>query len=44
MVVMPQDLDPFLELNNGRYVTLDLGRFGFGPVKMQDFLKKIIGQ
>ena len=42
MIVMPQDLDPFLELNNGRYVTLlDLGRFGFGAkVKIQDFLKK----
>ena len=42
MIVMPQDLDPFLELNNGRYVTLlDLGRFGFGAkVRIQDFLKK----
>ena len=25
--VLPQDIDPFMELNNGRYVTLlDLGR------------------
>ena len=27
LMVMPQDIDPFLELNNGRYVTLlDLGK------------------
>ncbi len=31
LMVWPQDIDPFLELNNGRYVTLlDLGRYGFG--------------
>ena len=31
MRVMPWDIDPFLELNNGRYLTLmDLGRFAHG--------------
>ena len=40
--VWPQDIDPFLELNNGRYVTLlDLGRFAYGArVDIKDFLKK----
>lgn len=40
--VLPQDIDPFMELNNGRYVTLlDLGRFGYGSnVKISTFLKK----
>jgi acyl-CoA thioesterase FadM len=40
--VLPQDIDPFMELNNGRYVTLlDLGRFGYGSkVNMGKFLKK----
>jgi len=39
--VFPQDIDPFMELNNGRYVTLlDLGRFGYGAnVKISRFLK-----
>ena len=43
--VWPQDIDPFLELNNGRYVTLlDLGRFGYGArVDIKEFLKRIIG-
>tara|TARA_B100000900_G_C20062379_1_gene506506 strand:+ start:14 stop:535 length:522 start_codon:yes stop_codon:yes gene_type:complete len=42
LMVMPQDIDPFLELNNGRYVTLlDLGRFGFGVnVDITKFLKE----
>ena len=41
LMVMPQDIDPFLELNNGRYVTLlDLGRFGFAVnVDINKFLK-----
>ena len=40
--VFPQDIDPFMELNNGRYVTLlDLGRFGYGAnVKISKFLKE----
>ena len=40
--VWPQDIDPFLELNNGRYVTLlDLGRFAYGArVDIKEFLKK----
>ena len=39
--VLPQDIDLFMELNNGRYVTLlDLGRFGYGAnVKISKFLK-----
>ena len=42
LIVMPQDIDPFLELNNGRYVTLlDLGRFSHGAkVNMRSFLKE----
>ena len=42
MLVWPQDIDPFLELNNGRYVTLlDLGRYGYGTrVDINGFLKK----
>lgn len=42
MRVWPQDIDPYLELNNGRYVTLlDLGRFAFGArVDIYRFLKK----
>ena len=42
MMVWPQDIDPFLELNNGRYVTLlDLGRYGYGTrVDINGFLKK----
>jgi len=42
LMVLPQDLDPFLELNNGRYVTLlDLGRYGYGArVGINSFLKK----
>ena len=42
MRVWPQDIDPFWELNNGRYVTLlDLGRFAFGGrVNIYKFLKK----
>lgn len=42
MRVWPQDIDPYLELNNGRYVTLlDLGRFAYGArVGIYDFLKK----
>ena len=40
--VWPHDLDPFMELNNGRYVTLlDLGRFDFVlKVKLQKLLKR----
>ena len=40
--VFPQDIDPFMELNNGRYVTLlDLGRFGYGAnVKISKFLNE----
>ena len=40
--VLPQDIDLFMELNNGRYVTLlDLGRFSYGAkVNMGKFLKK----
>ena len=40
--VFPQDIDPFMELNNGRYVTLlDLGRFGYGAnAKISKFLKE----
>ena len=40
--VLPQDIDLFMELNNGRYVTLlDLGRFSYGAkVNMGSFLKK----
>ena len=31
LMVLPQDIDLFMELNNGRYVTLlDLGRFSYG--------------
>ena len=42
LIVLPQDIDPFMELNNGRYVTLlDLGRFSLGgKVNMGSFLKK----
>ena len=42
MMVWPQDIDPFMELNNGRYVTLlDLGRYGYGTrVNINAFLKK----
>ena len=42
MMVLPQDIDPFMELNNGRHVTLlDLGRYGYGSrVNINDFLKK----
>ena len=42
LIVLPQDIDPFMELNNGRYVTLlDLGRFSLGArVNMASFLKK----
>ena len=42
MMVLPQDIDPFMELNNGRYVTLlDLGRYGYGTrVNINTFLKK----
>lgn len=42
LIVLPQDIDPFLELNNGRYVTLlDLGRFSLGSkVNMGGFLKR----
>ena len=45
LIVLPQDIDPFMELNNGRYVTLlDLGRFSLGAkVNMASFLKEIIG-
>ena len=41
LMVLPQDIDPFMELNNGRYVTLlDLGRFSLGTkVNMGGFLK-----
>ena len=41
MMVWPQDIDPFMELNNGRYVTLlDLGRYGYGSrVDINTFLK-----
>jgi hypothetical protein len=40
LIVLPQDIDPFMELNNGRYVTLlDLGRFSLGgKVNMGSFL------
>tara|TARA_B100001287_G_scaffold226171_1_gene195855 strand:+ start:5758 stop:6279 length:522 start_codon:yes stop_codon:yes gene_type:complete len=40
LVVLPNDIDPFLELNNGRYVTLlDLGRFAYGArIGMKSFL------
>ena len=38
---MASGYDPFLELNNGRYVTLlDLGRFAYGADGHQRFLKK----
>ena len=42
MMVLPQDIDPFMELNNGRYVTLlDLGRYGYGTrVNINTFLRK----
>lgn len=42
LIVLPQDIDLFMELNNGRYVTLlDLGRFSLGArVNMASFLKK----
>ena len=42
LMVLPQDIDLFIELNNGRYVTLlDLGRFSYGAkVNMGSFLKK----
>ena len=42
LIVLPQDIDPFMELNNGRYVTLlDLGRFSLGArVNMGSFLKR----
>ena len=42
LIVLPQDIDPFMELNNGRYVTLlDLGRFSLGTkVNMASFLKR----
>ena len=42
LIVLPQDIDPFMELNNGRYVTLlDLGRFSLGAkVNMGGFLKR----
>ena len=42
LIVLPQDIDPFMELNNGRYVTLlDLGRFSLGAkVNMASFLKR----
>ena len=42
LIVLPQDIDPFMELNNGRYVTLlDLGRFAYGGrINMGTFLKK----
>ena len=42
LTVLPNDIDPFMELNNGRYVTLlDLGRFAYGGrIKMGTFLKK----
>ena len=41
-MVLPQDIDPFMELNNGRYVTLlDLGRFGYSVnVNIKKFLKE----
>ena len=44
LTVLPNDIDPFMELNNGRYVTLlDLGRFAYGGrIKMGTFLKKNI--
>ena len=42
LMVLPQDIDPFMELNNGRYVTLlDLGRFGYSiNVNINKFLKQ----
>jgi acyl-CoA thioesterase FadM len=42
LIVLPQDIDPFMELNNGRYVTLlDLGRYSLGgKVNMGSFLKR----
>ena len=42
LMVLPQDIDPFFELNNGRYVTLlDLGRFALGARNnMKSFLQK----
>ena len=42
LMVLPQDIDPFMELNNGRYVTLlDLGRFGYSiNVNINQFLKQ----
>jgi len=42
LIVLPQDIDPFMELNNGRYVTLlDLGRYSLGArVNMRSFLKR----
>ena len=42
LIVLPQDIDPFMELNNGRYVTLlDLGRYSLGAkVNMASFLKR----
>ena len=46
LMVLPQDIDPFLELNNGRYVTLlDLGRYGYGTrVDINGFLKRTSGR
>ena len=40
--VWPNDIDPFFELNNGRYVTLlDLGRFDYIlKIKLHKLLKK----
>ena len=41
LMVLPQDIDLFMELNNGRYTLLDLGRFSYGAkVDMGSFLKK----
>ena len=42
LMVLPQDIDPFMELNNGRYVTLlDLGRFGYSiNVNINKLLKQ----
>ena len=42
LTVLPNDIDPFMELNNGRYVTLlDLGRYAYGGrINMGKFLKK----
>ena len=42
MMVLPTDIDVFLEVNNGRYLSLmDIGRFEFGyKIGLVDALKR----